>query len=107
MRTPAGTECPHYYEDFNRGRQTQECRLVQRNRASLPWRPADCERCPVPEILRTNRSSDLRLELTIEKRFGFFRRNRVEAYCLAHVRGVSDPIRGCPDCAADRSQVAP
>ena len=33
MRTPANTECPYYYEDFYRGRSTQECRLVGRN----PW----------------------------------------------------------------------
>jgi hypothetical protein len=100
MRTPAGTQCRHYYEDFNRGRQTQECRLIKRNPASLPWRPEDCAKCSVPDILRANGSPDLRVELTIEKRFGFFRRLSTEAYCLAHVRGVDDPRKGCPDCQA-------
>ena len=52
MRTPAGTECPHYYEDFHRGRSTQECRLIDRNPQSLPWTEAVCEKCSVPAIVR-------------------------------------------------------
>jgi hypothetical protein len=101
MRTPAGSECRYYYEDFHRGRQTQECRLVKANRQSLPWTPDLCAKCPVPAILRANGSPDLRLEATVRKRFGLLRRLDVGAYCLRHASEVEDPIRGCAACVAE------
>lgn len=100
MRTPAGAECRYYYEDFNRGRATQECRLIAQNRGSLPWSADLCAKCLVPEILRANGSPDLRLEVTVHKRFGLLKSLRLEAYCLAHVCAVHDPIRGCEQCSA-------
>jgi hypothetical protein len=101
MRTPAGAECRYYYEDFHRGRQTQECRLVKASRGSLPWTPDLCGKCPVPAILRANGSPDLRLEGSVRKRFGLLRRIEVDAYCLRHMREVAEPIQGCPECAAE------
>lgn len=101
MRTPSGTECRHYYEDFNRGRQIQECRLVKGNRSSLPWRPIDCAGCPVPAILRANAGRPLRIELAIVKRWGLLRRRRIDAYCMAHDIEVRTPETGCPRCAAE------
>jgi hypothetical protein len=101
MRTPAGTECRYYYEDFNRGRAVQECRLIAQNRRSLPWTPDTCAKCPVPAILRANGSPDLRLELTVSKRLGLWRHLEVSAYCLRHLADVPDPMRGCPACAAE------
>ena len=98
MRTPAGTTCPHYYEDFNRGRSTQECRLIKASPRSLPWRPSDCAGCPVPALRRANPSPDLRLELTVTRRFGLFRRKRVEAHCLRIDCDAPDPIAGCERC---------
>ena len=65
MLTPAGKECPFYYADFHRGRAVEECRQVAANPASAPWRPRDCARCPIPDILRANASPNLRLKLTI------------------------------------------
>ncbi len=97
MRTPAGKECPHYYEDFNRGREIQECRLAMANPDSLPWRPKDCARCPVPDILRANASPDLRLKLTIRPvLLGFVRQMRVEAWCEKHDIPIDNPYVGCP-----------
>jgi hypothetical protein len=101
MRTPAGTICRYYYEDFHRGRQTQECRLVMANARSLPWAPELCAKCKVPEILRANGSPDLRLELTVRKRLGLFTRLDVDAYCLKHVCEIEDPYVGCPSCEAE------
>lgn len=106
MRTPAGSECRHYYEDFHRGRQTQECRLIKANRLSLPWSPDLCAKCRVPAVLAANRSPDLRLELAVQKRFGLFRRLVLHAYCLKHVCDVPDPVRGCPQCAAEAAEPA-
>lgn len=101
MRTPAGSECRHYYEDFNRGRQTQECRLIKQNPSSLPWAPGLCAKCPVPEVLRANGSPDLQLTLTVKKRFGLLTAMDLRARCRKHGTAVPDPIRGCPACAAE------
>lgn len=97
MLTPAGKECPHYYEDFNRGRHVQECRLVQENPESMPWRPADCAKCPVPDIVRANASPTMKLKLTIRGAwFGFVRQMKVEAWCTKHDIPIEDPYTGCP-----------
>lgn len=101
MRTPAGSECRYYYEDFNRGRQTQECRLILRNRESLPWTPDLCARCRVPEILQANRSPELRLSLRLYKRLGLFKRLEVSASCGRHDLPLADPSRACERCAAE------
>jgi hypothetical protein len=102
MRTPAGQECPHYYEDFNRGREIQECRLVRANPETAQWRPKDCERCPVPEIVRANASPHMRLTLTIRPSLmGFVRRMEVQAWCDKHDIAIDDPYVGCPLCAED------
>ncbi len=98
MRTPAGEICRFYYEDFHRGRELQECRLIRPGSRSLAWTPETCRLCPVPAILRANGSPDLRLEAVIDKRFGLWRRVRVKAYCLRHAVEVEDPYRGCPAC---------
>ncbi|MDX1994821.1 MAG: hypothetical protein SF029_20730 [bacterium] len=103
MRTPAGKECRHYYEDFYRGRNVQECRLVKGNPDSMHWRPVDCSRCPVPDILNANASPYLELKLTIKPRLlGLGRRNEVEASCERHRIPIEDAYTGCPKCNAER-----
>jgi hypothetical protein len=106
MKTPAGKECPHYYQDFHRGRSLQQCRLAERNPESARWEPGDCQRCPVPDILHANASPHLRLCLTIRSGFlGFNRRNEVGATCSLHDIRIDDPIVGCPRCNAARSGI--
>jgi hypothetical protein len=103
MRTPAGTECAHYYEDFNRGRAIQVCRLAQANPDSLGWEPRDCSGCPVPAILRANGSPYLELTLTIKRGFlGLGRKIEVAAFCSKHLVDVDEPKAGCPQCNAER-----
>jgi hypothetical protein len=103
MRTPAGKECRFYYEDYYRGRETQECRLIQANPASLRWRPSDCKVCPVPDILNANSSPDMQLTLTAKPRLmGLGRRLGVTATCLKHHVTIDDPFVGCPKCNAER-----
>ncbi len=97
MRTPAGKECPHYYEDFTRGRAVQECRLAAQNPDSLSWRPGDCSKCKVPDIVLANASPDMELRLTIRSVFlGFIRQVRVEAWCIRHDIPIENPYVGCP-----------
>jgi hypothetical protein len=98
MRTPSGRECALYYEDFNRGVALQECR-VERGPGSQPWRPPQCERCPVPDILLANGSPWLKLVLAVRKRPVGGSRFEVEAWCGRHAVPVNDPYVGCPECA--------
>ncbi|MFZ4815058.1 MAG: hypothetical protein ACOYL5_11030 [Phototrophicaceae bacterium] len=97
MQTPAGKECRHYYQDFHRGRNIQECRLVKENPESLRWKPVDCSLCPVPEILNANASKDMQLTLTVRTRLlGLGRKLTVAAHCLRHNIPIEDPYIGCP-----------
>ncbi|MEE8392545.1 MAG: hypothetical protein V3S14_17325 [Anaerolineae bacterium] len=99
MRTPAGTECPHYYEDFFRGHSTQECRLIGRNPRSEPWEPKTCTRCPVPGILRANACPNMVLEARAVRRWlGLVRCVEVYAVCTEHQLEVDDPHVGCGHC---------
>ncbi len=97
MRTPAGTECKYYYEDFYR-RSFQECRLIARNPESLRWSPDLCAKCPVPSILLSNSCSYLLLKATVVRQFLVQKRVKVEAYCEQHQRAVADPEVGCGEC---------
>jgi hypothetical protein len=101
MITPAGKECRFYYQDFHRGHSTQECRLVDQNPTSEPWRPKDCESCPVPGILLANSSPNLVLEASIKKSF-MSRKLKVKASCSRHLIDVDEPHIGCLKCAAEK-----
>ena len=103
MRTPAGQECRFYHQDFHRGKNVQECRLVRDNPESLRWRPVDCTNCPVPAILAANASRDMELTLTIKPRLlGIGRQRELTAVCLRHHIDIEDPYVGCPKCNAER-----
>lgn len=98
MRTPAGKECRHYYQDFHRGRNLQECRLVKENPESMRWRPSDCFNCPVPDILNANASPLLRLKLTIKPRLlGLGRQLKVEAFCDDKPISIEAAYTDCHD----------
>lgn len=103
MRTPAGKECRHYHEDFHRGRNIQECRLIKANLESPHWHVSDCAKCPVPDILNANSSRYLELKLMVKTGFlGFARRLEVEASCLKHRIPIQDAFIGCPQCNEER-----
>lgn len=98
MRTPAGKECRHYYEDFHRGRNIQECRLIRDNPDSLPWRPRDCSKCVVPDILNANASRELTLKVTVKTGLlGFGRRVEVEAFCRREPIPLEEAYTGCTE----------
>ncbi len=106
MKTPAGRECRYYYEDYHRGRSTQECRLL-RGMPGPRWQPRDCRRCPVPDILWANASEHLRLTGAIQVTLlGLARRVEVEATCARHRTTIPDPYVGCPECAAEKPDLA-
>jgi hypothetical protein len=95
MRIPAGKECRHYYQDFHRGRDLQECRLEKENPASERWHPRDCEKCPVPDILRANADPNMKLTLTIKNGFlGFGRKVSVVATDTRSGEVIANPYVG-------------
>jgi hypothetical protein len=102
MRTPAGTECEFYFEDFHRGRSRQECRLIQRNPASAPWRPNLCKTCPVPSILRANACPNMVMEVWVGRRWGLLRQVKVAAFCTLAMEEVAEPMVGCGRCHEGR-----
>ncbi|GAB4310676.1 MAG: hypothetical protein Kow00117_04120 [Phototrophicales bacterium] len=103
MRTPAGKDCRYYHEDFHRGREIQECRLVKDNPESMRWHPSDCSKCPVPDILNANASPYLQLKLSITTRFSVFgRKLKVSASCEKHRIPIEDAFTGCPKCYEER-----
>jgi hypothetical protein len=103
MITPAGTECRYYYEDYFRGRERQECRLIAQNRHSEPWQPKLCKNCPVPGILRANACPNLVLEGRVEKSIlGLSRRVAVAAICSKYLVDVPKPHLGCGHCHEER-----
>ena len=104
MRTPAGVECRFYYEDFNRGRTVQECRLIRRNPRSGPWRPQLCKTCPVPDILRANACPNMTLEARVERRWLVAKQVQARAFCSRTGEEVQDPRAGCGHCHEDRWQ---
>lgn len=99
MRTPAGSDCPFYFEDFHRGRQKQECRLLAQNPASQSWKPDLCRTCRVPRITLANACSNLTLHARVQPGFlGLGRKVDVSADCLLSLTSVAEPEIGCGRC---------
>jgi len=103
MRTPAGTECRYYYEDYYRGKETQECRLIARTSSGGRWKPALCRTCPVPAILRANACPSMALQAHVARRLHFWERVQVEAFCTSRLVEVKDPYVGCGHCHDERA----
>jgi hypothetical protein len=97
MRTPAGKECRYFYGDYFRGREREECRLL--DSASLPWKPDMCRTCPVPGILLANSCSNLTLKPRLVRPFPFIKQQvEVDAFCTKTRRVVTEPHIGCGEC---------
>lgn len=104
MKTPSGKECRFYYEDYFRGREKQECRLLLKNPSGGRWKPNHCSTCPVTEILRQNACPTLLLEGRIEKTlFGLREQVKVYAVCTQKMVEVENPAVGCGECHTDRA----
>lgn len=108
MKTPYGKECKFYYADYFRGKSTQECRLIQANPASAPWKPSLCQACPVPDILEANGSVNLMLRARVGKSMlGLLQKVEVTAFCREHNIEIKDPKKGCEQCRAQVRVVTP
>ena len=99
MRTPSGADCKSYYADFNRGRNTQECRLPRHAAAVERWSPDLCKSCPVPRLILANACPHHALGGKINKGFlGFNRKMTVAASCIKVGGPVAEPAIGCGHC---------
>lgn len=98
MKTPQGIECPYFYGDYFRGRQIEECRLLQAHR--LTWKPSLCATCPVPSILRANACPHLQLRPRLVRSLQtlFRQQVQIEAWCEKTRRPVPEPQIGCGEC---------
>src|SRR3970282_2850958 len=97
MRTPAGSECPHYFEDFHRGRNRQECRLSDQPPRGGTWAPDLCGKCRVPRIVMANACPNLVLEARVRPGLlGLLGRGgEVSASCRHTLAPVEVPEVGC------------
>lgn len=99
MQTPYGKQCRYYYADYYRGKETQECRLLQTNPTSEPWKPALCQTCPVPDILLANACPHLVLRARVSKAMlGLIRKVEIQAACRQYRVDVAQPKVGCGHC---------
>lgn len=106
MRTPAGFECRHFYADYHRGRNKQDCRLIERSATGERWTPEACKQCPVPKILLANACPNLVLEARVQKTWaGFGRKVLVSAMCTKSLQDVAEPHVGCGQCHEIEFQV--
>ncbi len=99
MLTPAGTECPFYYADFYRGRDKQECRLIERTPKGGIWSPELCSTCRVPRILLANACPNLLLQARVRSGLlGLRKRVEISAICSETLDPVDEPEIGCGLC---------
>ena len=99
MHTPYGKECPYFYGDYFRGRQHEECRLLDSTTPSQRWKRELCRTCPVPDIRLANACTNLVLDGEVVRTFPFLqRRLRVKAYCTKTLHDVLEPHIGCGEC---------
>jgi hypothetical protein len=98
MQTPFGAECPFYYADFMRGKQTQRCDLLDAAGQSTLWHSGICQECPVPRLIAANACPDLELSGSLQRHLVFWQRMRIQAYCRKTGQNVSQPEVGCGSC---------
>lgn len=98
MKTPAGKECKYFYGNYFRGRNVEECRLLQAS--GEKWTADLCQTCPVPEILQANACEFLQLRGAVTRPLSsmFQRRVQVSAFCEKVHRSVAEPQIGCGEC---------
>lgn len=99
MRTPAGKECRYFYGDYFRGREREECRLLDSASPPLAWKPSLCFTCPVPGILRANACEQMILEPSLVRPFPFLKTAvKINTHCRKTQRSGFDPHIGCGEC---------
>lgn len=99
MRTPYGFDCPYFYGNYYRGRNVEECRLLEGSPTRHKWKSSYCKTCPVPQISRANACPNMKLSGDISSGIlGLGSRMKISAYCTLSEKSVSEPQIGCGLC---------
>jgi hypothetical protein len=97
MRSPAGKECRFFYGDYFRGRNHEECRLL--DQAGERWTRDLCFNCPVPGILQANACEHMNLVPKVTRTLPLLKRKvSISARCSKTGRSNFDPHIGCGEC---------
>ena len=100
--TQGPVNCRYFYGDYHRGRNREECRLVEANpNNQRPWRRKLCGSCPVPALLMTSNTRELVLEAEVKRKLLWEQVEVTFAICQKHLVELSDP-RHCPECAKEQ-----
>jgi len=100
--TTGPVNCRYFYGDYHRGRNREECRLLEANpNNQRPWRIKLCGSCPVPELLLTSNTRELVLEAEVNRKLLWDRVEVTFAICQKHLLELADP-RYCPECAKEQ-----
>ena len=99
MRTPTGRECKYFYGDYFRGREHEECRLLDTATPRLAWKPALCANCPVPNILMANACENMVLQPSLGRSIPLFKQQvNIKTFCSKTKRSGFDAHLGCGEC---------
>lgn len=99
MQTPYGKECPYFFGDYYRGRNNEECRLVNSSSSNLIWTSNLCKNCPAPSIVQANSCTNMILEGKVSSViFGIGKHMEISAYCTKTKKKVKEPHIGCGQC---------
>ena len=99
VKTPYGFECPYFFGDYYRGRDREECRLIDEKNGRARWDSSYCRNCPVPAIYRANACPNMVLTAQIIPGIlGIGRRIEVRAFCTQSKTDVREPQIGCGNC---------
>ena len=99
MRTPAGKECSYFYGNYFRGRNQEECRLLESASPPLLWKRELCNNCPVPNIQLANTCPYMVLIPNLVRKIPFGKQEvKVRTFCRKTERSGFDPHIGCGEC---------
>ena len=99
MRTPAGKECRYFYGNYFRGREIEECRLLEESDPPQTWKPDLCSSCPVQNIQLANGCENLILNANVHRPFLIGKPEvQISAHCKKTNKSVSEPHIGCGEC---------
>ncbi len=99
MRTPAGKECKYFYGDYYRGREHEECRLLNSAAPPLEWRTDLCNSCPIPEILLANACPHMGFVPSLKRQFPLLQKKVVVTpVCSSSGLRNFNPHIGCGEC---------
>ena len=99
MQTPFGKECRYFYGDYIRGKNHEECRLLENIASDQKWSSKLCKSCPVPAIILANACQSMVLKGNVSSGFlGFGRSMKITAFCEKSKSQVNEPHIGCGLC---------